>query len=510
MVPLTDYPSTPAACALVALAVLIILVARYPDRGINTSPRKGIPGPRGLPLVGNLFQVLRRRDDIPSWLHEMEGRYGPLFTYTMVGYGRAVVVNHVLWVEHVKKREMISYGKSKHALDVLTEFLGRFNPIVQEGETWKHTRRLAGNVLNYPLFDRDVSRAMAQVLPLATEMLSSVASQDLVIDWRSLAGRLALAIFFRVGFRVDPQSITTDPKCLTETNHILEALRICCEVTPSRLHNPLWRLTEKFDGRGKRVREARAHLWKICDEIIEERLEQQKRGELEDGGDFLTQLLPNVADKQVARESMFALLFAGQESLLNLLCWSLYELSRSPEWRARMRQEGQEQNPTGAIVGYNAMQDYPVHLAVMYETLRLWPGVPRNSRVAKKDDILPGIPELNYEPVHIFKGDSIIFDDHVIMRRTDVWGPDANEFNPGRHLDKHGKFVKPPMPQFHAFGSGIRLCPGVNFASYEFVVIWTTLLPLFEFEPVDRRERKMAPGISSAMDGPFHVRVRSI
>lgn len=112
----------------------------------------------------------------------------------------------------------------------------------------------------------------------------------------------------------------------------------------------------QFDGRGKRVREARAHLWKICDEIIEERLEQQKRGELEDGGDFLTQLLPNVADKQVARESMFALLFAGQESLLNLLCWSLYELSRSPEWRARMRQEGQEQNPTGAIVGYNAMQ----------------------------------------------------------------------------------------------------------------------------------------------------------
>lgn len=107
MVPLTDYPSTPTACALAALAVLIILVARYPDRGINTSPRKGIPGPRGLPLVGNLFQVLRRRDDIPSWLHEMEARYGPLFTYTMVGYGRAVVVNHVLWVEHVKKRASV-------------------------------------------------------------------------------------------------------------------------------------------------------------------------------------------------------------------------------------------------------------------------------------------------------------------------------------------------------------------------------------------------------------------
>lgn len=61
-----------------------------------------------------------------------------------------------------------------------------------------------------------------------------------------------------------------------------------------------------------------------------------------------------------------------------------------------------------------------MHLAVMYETLRLWPGVPRNSRVAKKDDVLPGIPELNYGPVHISKGDSIIFDDHVIMRRTDV------------------------------------------------------------------------------------------
>ena len=37
-----------------------------------------------------------------------------------------------------------------------------------------------------------------------------------------------------------------------------------------------------------------------------------------------------------------------------------------------------------------------------------------------------------------------------------VWGPTANDFDPGRHLDSNGHFVKPAPTKFNCFGAGPR------------------------------------------------------
>ena len=45
-------------------------------------------------------------------------------------------------------------------------------------------------------------------------------------------------------------------------------------------------------------------------------------------------------------------------------------------------------------------------------------------------------------------------------------------------------------------------------ATYEFVQVWAALLPLFDIEPVEMKERKMADGLTSTMAGDFLVRVK--
>ena len=51
----------------------------------------------------------------------------------------------------------------------------------------------------------------------------------------------------------------------------------------------------------------------------------------------------------------------------------------------------------------------------------------------------------------------------AIQRDTAIWGPDAEEFKPERHLDSaldyHGKNLN-----YIPFGSGRRICPGINLA----------------------------------------------
>lgn len=65
-------------------------------------------------------------------------------------------------------------------------------------------------------------------------------------------------------------------------------------------------------------------------------------------------------------------------------------------------------------------QLYPITMAVCFETLRLWPGLPKNARVATEDDLLPAIPEHNLPSVRVNKGDFVLWSDIAMMRNEDV------------------------------------------------------------------------------------------
>lgn len=50
----------------------------------------------------------------------------------------------------------------------------------------------------------------------------------------------------------------------------------------------------------------------------------------------------------------------------------------------------------------------------------MWPGVPKNARLALQDDVLPAIPEHNLPSVKVSKGDYIFWSDYNMMRNTKV------------------------------------------------------------------------------------------
>lgn len=67
------------------------------------------------------------------------------------------------------------------------------------------------------------------------------------------------------------------------------------------------------------------------------------------------------------------------------------------------------------------------------ESLRVYPVVPINARYANKDTTLPrgGGPD-GESPIFVPKGSSVDFSVHVMHRRKDIWGEDADEFKPER------------------------------------------------------------------------------
>lgn len=93
----------------------------------------------------------------------------------------------------------------------------------------------------------------------------------------------------------------------------------------------------------------------------------------------------------------------------------------------------------------------------LYETLRLHPSVPTNSRQALEDDVLPdGTP--------VKKGTRVQYSAYSLGRSTKIWGPDAKEFRPERWLDPEtGELRRESQGRWPVFHAGPRVCLGMFF-----------------------------------------------
>ena len=85
------------------ISVLVALSLRYPTRCYATRDRPDLPGPTGLPLIGDMLLISRHRNAMLRFLDTMEKIYGPLFTFTLPCWGRNIVINRPEWLEHMRK-----------------------------------------------------------------------------------------------------------------------------------------------------------------------------------------------------------------------------------------------------------------------------------------------------------------------------------------------------------------------------------------------------------------------
>jgi cytochrome P450 len=125
--------------------------------------------------------------------------------------------------------------------------------------------------------------------------------------------------------------------------------------------------------------------------------------------------------------------------------------------------------------------------------LRMFPPIANNGRMAIRDTVLPvgGGPD-GTAPLLVTKGTSVIFSVYVMHRRTDLWGPSAEDFQPERwgsdseHKGRHGWEYLP-------FLGGPRICPGQKFASTQIIHVLARLAHEFEelqnLDPNEWREQ---------------------
>lgn len=111
---------------------------------------------------------------------------------------------------------------------------------------------------------------------------------------------------------------------------------------------------------------------------------------------------------------------------------------------------------------------------VLLETLRLYPPIVYIQRRTASDVVLRGM-------LQVPEGTVVSIPIGLLQRDREVWGSDADEFNPGRFADGVSKACRDPGA-FAPFSWGPRVCIGQNFALLEAKLAVSMILQRFAFE----------------------------
>jgi cytochrome P450 len=285
-----------------------------------------------------------------------------------------------------------------------------------------------------------------------------------------------------------------DAEVIGDAAAVGDALTTAMEVAMGQLGSMLPMPPVVPTPQNLKYRRAVARLDEIVYRIIRDR-----RAEGGDRGDVLSMLLAAkdedgtpMTDRQVRDEAM-TLFIAGHETTANALAWTFYLLARHPEARQRMEAEV---DALGGSPDYDALRMLPYTLAVLKESMRLYPPAYLLGRRPVEDTVIGE---------HVVKKKSIVLVSIIgIHRRPDLW-PDPATFDPERFLGDTEKQL--PRCAYMPFGAGPRVCIGNHFALMEGHLLLATIARRVRFELASTKPVEPEPLVTLRPKGGIAVRV---
>src|SRR3954454_21661939 len=425
-----------------------------------------IPGPRGLPVLGNARAV-----DVNApfeSLLRLADEFGPIYRLVVPGGTRLIVTGPELMDElcdDARYDKKVTGGQA--ALRGAMGPSGLFTSDTQD-PLW----RRAHNILMAPFSMQAMREYMPKMRDIADQLVEKWArlNPGEEVDVPADMTRLTLDTIALCGFGYRFNSFYRD--------------------TPHPFVEAMVRTLEEGQTRGRQLKvqtrlriraqrqldEDQAFMNDLVDGLIEQRRAQ---GDAGDTTDLLGRMLTGV-DKQTGerlpdhniRAQCITFLIAGHETTSGLLSFAIYYLMNNPDVLERARAEVGQVLGKGASPTFDQVHRLRYVRQVLDETLRLWPNAPGFSRYPYEDTVIGGRYPI---PAHT----SVTVLTPALHRDASLWGANATGFAPGHVAPE--RLIAPPPNAYTPFGTGQRACIGRQFALQEATLVLGMLLQRFEF-----------------------------
>ncbi|HTM59915.1 MAG TPA: cytochrome P450 [Burkholderiales bacterium] len=441
---------------------------------MNHTRIRDLPGPRGLPLIGNALQIETTR------LHQIaEGWsrvYGEKFRFRMPGREFMVVANPDV-IASVLRDRPDGFQRTPR-LNAIAREMGFGGVFSSNGEQWRRQRPMV-----MAAFDPAHIKAFFPALVRVTERFAGrwrrAAAASAEIDLQADLMRYTVDVTTGLAFGVDMNTLESDEEVLQKhLEHVFPALyrRVWAPF-------PYWRwfkLPAERAIQGHLAALGRA----VQDFIAQARARIAANPELRAKPTNLIEAMivardaeASGLDDQDVAGNVLTMLLAGEDTTANTLAWAVWFLSRHPQVLQRAREEvraalGGERLPKD----YERISKLDFVEACVHETMRLKPVAPLNVCEAVRDTTVAG--------VEVKKGEFVM----CLMRpgATDERNfPSSQTYDPTRWMSEAGpKAASSAKRVSMPFGAGPRLCPGRYLAMLEMKMVLAMLLSVFEIESV--------------------------
>jgi cytochrome P450 len=369
------------------------------------------------------------------------------------------------WVQRVLLDNAANYEKPRLVKRILAPTIGR-GLLSSDAELWRAQRKIVAASFTPPAVD-----ALVPVFARVGQAMAEAwdpGMRDMAVE----ATTATMNVISEALFSGDARLTTRE--AMDHITHAMEG------VSEARLQVLLGLPLVPFSPRGFRGHRGMRFLRRTLGEIVRERLSSGAPQ------DFVTNVIRALMERfprdealELAVDNAATFYLAGHETTANTTAWTLYLLSEQPELQERVAFEAQ------AALSSGASDDLPDRLpllrAILEESLRLYPPVPRFDREAVAADWLG---EHEVQP-----GDLVSIWPWIIHRHKKLWDhPDV--FDPERFTPERRKAYH--RFQYIPFGGGPRTCVGARLAMAEALTILAIWLARWRFKPMPGREVRVS------------------
>jgi cytochrome P450 len=392
--------------------------------------------------------------------------------------------------EHVLKTNSENYIKGSRFRDNLGHLLAS-GIFTQDGPAWRDQRKLFSHLFSDNSFRFTILAALVEHGASLERHLAGAAASGQPLDMQALFHAFTLDSIGSIAFGASIGALESPSMPFAVA---FDQAQATCE---RRFFTPGWQLLRWALPGEQQLAAQVATIDAYCAKLIQGR----RAGDAWQGRtDVLSRAMAMEAeggagqplyrhDDKMLRDLVLNFLIAGRDTTAQALSWAILLIARHPEVAAALAAEAdalqlpEAEEPAADSASfspsYAAVASLRYTKAVMQESLRLFPSVPKDLKEVVKDDVLP-------DGTKVLAGSLIAYLPYVMGRSPQLWGEDAELFKPERFLSE-----KPVSAwKLLAFnGAGPRACLGQNMALFESAFVLALIFRSYtvELSPAEQR-----------------------
>ncbi|XP_015909978.1 cytochrome P450 10 [Parasteatoda tepidariorum] len=473
------------------------------DVRTGIKPFEAIPTPKGLPLIGTIFDIIRTGGaaKIHEYCDMRHKELGPIFREKL-GPVECVIISGKDLIQKVYLAE----GRfPEHLVPEPWQIYNVLRGITRglffmDGEHWKSRRNLLNHTLMAP---QEVAKHGPDFNGVITDLISRWEGlmeqnsggfipnmENELYSW-SMESLGSMLFGRRLGCVTPAAETSNMHEFVHHVQQIFTESANMSLISPklaSKWNLPVWR--RFVNAADQAIAMSRFYVEERISEI-----EQLREGGQEVRGVLSKMLEDSTMDKNEIVNIVADLILAAADTTSHATQWALYSLAKHPECQDKLLSEIKAAVPDGEMITEEHLSKIPYSMNVIKETLRMYPIASFLTRRLPKKIILD-----NYE---IPAGKLFVMSQYTVGRDP-IRFPEPHEFKPDRWT-RTGPRSEQTAHCCMPFGIGARACIGRRVAELKMRLLLTRVVQRFHLESANEQDVGIALRLITTPEVPIKL-----